>query len=165
MYIGYISTNPPDLTLIRRFWPLLLTKNGQIDKVLYIFGISSSSRFEWCVYVVCSEQTKWNDQKRPTLTIFLTKSGQINEIDPSVKHIWNQLVEPVRTMYNMCCFRHRVALYKISMQILICSVAPPGGQNQKSASMTNKYVISRFYCKKNFLISGFHVAVATGAKF
>ena len=32
MYIGYISTNPPDLTLIRRFWPLFLTKNGQIAK-------------------------------------------------------------------------------------------------------------------------------------
>ena len=84
---------------------------------------------------------------------------------PSVIHIRNQLVKPVRMMYNMCCVRHRVALYEISMQIFICSVAPPGGENQKSATMTSKNVISGFYCKKNFLISGFHVAVAMSAKF
>jgi len=65
----------------------------------------------------------------------------------------------------MCCVRHRVALYKISMQIFICSVAPSGGENQKSATMTSKNMISGFYCKKNFLISGFHVAVAMSAKF
>ena len=84
---------------------------------------------------------------------------------PSVIHIWNQLIKPVRTMYNMCCVRHRVALYKISMQIFICSVAPPGGKNQKSASIASKNVISRFYCKKNFWISGHYVAVATFPKF
>ena len=27
----------------------------------------------YTVYVVCSEQTKWNDQKRSTLTIFWPK--------------------------------------------------------------------------------------------
>ena len=84
---------------------------------------------------------------------------------PNVIHIWNQLVKPVRMMYNMYCVCHRVALQKISMQIFICSVAPPGGENQKSASIASKNVISRFYCKKNFWISGHHVAVATGAKF
>ena len=68
-------------------------------------------------------------------------------------------------MYNMYCVCHRVALQKISMQIFICSVAPPGGENQKSASIASKNAISRFYCKKNFWISGHHVAVATGAKF
>ena len=51
------------------------------------------------------------------------------------------------------------------MQIFICSVAPPGGKNQKSATIASKNVISRFYCKKNFWISGHHVAVATAAKF
>ena len=150
------------------FWPFFrpkVVKSMELTQVLYIFEISSSSRFEWCVYVTCFEQIKSNDQKTVISDHFLTKNGQNNKIGSSVIHIWNRLVKPVRTMYNMCCFRHLVALYKISMQILICSLAPPGGQNQKSASMQNKYVISRFYCKKNFWISGHHVAVATGAKF
>ena len=61
------------------FWPKVV-KSMKLTQVSYIFGISLSSRFEWCVYVVCSEQTKLNDQKRSTLTIFLTKSGQITQV-------------------------------------------------------------------------------------
>ena len=83
------------------FWPFFrpkVVKSMELTQVLYIFEISTSSRFERCVYLICCDQTKWNDQKRSLLTIFSTESGQIDGIDPSVIHIWNQLVKPVRMM-------------------------------------------------------------------
>ena len=102
---------------------------------------------------------------------FWTSSRVFNQ----THFISNSILHPIENsgfrFSNVQEFKHEGLIFLMHTRTLhnvnenfVCSLAPPGGQNQKSESIASKFVMSWFCCK-NFLNSGFHVTTGTSAKF
>ena len=111
-------------------------------------GILKKALINWDIFYFNSESGS-NTGRR-----FWTSSRVFNQ----THFISNSIFHPIENsgfrFSNVQEFKHEGLIFLMHTRTLhnvnenfICSLAPPGGQNQKSESIASKFVISRFCCK------------------